>query len=103
MSNKFDKVKLDRTTIHYNREHQPVAGVTATVETVGALNTRITATRLLATGPLALALRKKKDDRELFLTIDGPAFQWVISVDPKKQREAREFAAKVNTAGRAGT
>lgn len=100
MSDKFEGVKLVKGEIEYGREKQPIAGVTATVESVGDLQSRITGTRLLMTGPFALAFRKKKDNRELFLTIDGPDFQWLVDVDPKKQKDAREFAAKVNTAAR---
>jgi predicted nucleic acid-binding Zn-ribbon protein len=72
----------------------------ATVETSGEIEKRITATRILATGVFALALRKKKDNRELFLTVEGEGFAFVVEVDPKKQAEARQFAAKINTAAR---
>ena len=77
-----------------------VKGAHATVETSGQLDKRITATRLVLTGPLAFGLRKKKDTRELFLTVEGDDFAFVVEVDPKKQAEARQFAAKINTAAK---
>jgi hypothetical protein len=49
----------------------PVAGAHATVDTAGQLTSRITATRWLLTGPLALAWQKKIDTRELYLMIEG--------------------------------
>jgi predicted nucleic acid-binding Zn-ribbon protein len=76
-----------------------VKGARAAVETCGQLERRITVTRVLATGIFALALRKKKDNRELFLSVEGDGFAFVVEVDPKKGLEARQFAAKINTAG----
>lgn len=43
-------------------------------------------------------MRKKKDERELFLLVEGEGFGFVVDLDPKRQREAREFAAKLNAA-----
>lgn len=98
---KFSGIRLEGETITYEKDTQPLAGVTASVESVGAIRQRATLTRTLGTGGLGLFLFKKKvDDRDLFLTIEGPAFQWLIDVDPKKQKDAREFAAKVNTAAK---
>ena len=79
-----------------------VKGAHATVETSGDIEKRITATRLVTTGVFALALRKKKDNRELFLTVEGEDFAFVVEIDANKQKEARQLAAKINTAARAG-
>jgi hypothetical protein len=76
-----------------------VAGAKATVDTAGALNRRMTATRLVLTGPLALAWRKKKDDRELYLLIESASFAASVPVEPKKGKEARSFAARITTQG----
>ena len=48
----------------------------------------------------AFGLRKKKDGRELFLTVEGDDFAFVVEFDPKRQAEARQFAAKINTAAK---
>lgn len=80
-------------------EGGPAAGARATVESSGQLERRVTATRLILTGPLAFGLRKKKDSRQLFLTVEGDGFAFVVEVDPKRERQAREFAAKINAAG----
>jgi hypothetical protein len=64
------------------------------------LDKRVTATRFVLTGPLAFALRKKKDHRQRFITIDGEGYQIFADVsgaDEKSQRRAREFAADFTT------
>lgn len=40
----------------------------------------------------------RKDEREPFLLIEGDGFGFVVDLDPKKQKEARGFAAKLNAA-----
>jgi hypothetical protein len=74
-----------------------LAGARATVDTVGQLSRRITATRLILTGPLALAWRKKRDERELYLLVEGAGWAISVPVDPKKGQEARAFAARINS------
>jgi hypothetical protein len=56
----------------------------------------VTLTRWALTGPLALVLRKKRDDRSVYLSIEGPGFGFVAKVPPKSERQAREFALKLN-------
>jgi hypothetical protein len=54
-------------------------------------------------GVLSLAVPKRKkietvtDTRELYLTVTGPGFEVVKSINPDYGREAREFAALVNS------
>ena len=71
---------------------------TARVETAGQIQERVTATRLVAVGLFAFAFKKKKDDRELYLSVEGDGWGFVVDVDPSKGREAREFAMKINGA-----
>lgn len=92
-----DLVLEDEETLIYKKQRYPVAGAEARVESVGELQRRVTATRLLATGVFAFALKKKADDRELYLTVTAPDYQFVVELDPKKGADARVFAAKVNT------
>jgi hypothetical protein len=77
----------------------PLAGVSARVEAGEALQKRVTATRVATMGVFALAA-KKKSGGEVYLTVEGPEFFWTLEVDRKKQKDAREFAAKVNQAAR---
>jgi Short C-terminal domain/Domain of unknown function (DUF4429) len=77
----------------------PIDGARATVDTAGQLSRRITATRLVLTGPLALAWRKKKDERELYLLIEGDGWAVSVQVDARRGAEARDFAAKINALG----
>ncbi|HEY4277400.1 MAG TPA: SHOCT domain-containing protein [Conexibacter sp.] len=74
-----------------------IARARATVDTAGQLSRRITATRLVLTGPLALAWRKKRDERELYLLVEGVGWAISVPVDPKKGQEARAFAARINS------
>lgn len=97
---KFGGVVLYRDRVVYKRETQPLEGLTAKVETAGQLRERVTLTRVAFTGLFAMALKKKKDDREVFLTVEGPGFVWLIEVDRKKDGDARKFAAKVGDASR---
>src|SRR6266700_2109113 len=83
-----------------NQPGGPIAGADATVESVGELQKRITATRLVLTGPFALAFKKKRDERQLFITITGADDSYVIVAEvsgkPIFQSAARRFAALFN-------
>lgn len=82
------------------KESVPVEGAHVTVQTAGQMDKRVTATRLVLTGPLAFGLRKKKDGRQLFVVVEGATGSFVTEVDPKKHKQALAFAAKVNEAGK---
>ena len=96
----FAGMALGADTISLDGETRSLAGVTATLDVSGNINRRITATRLVATGVLALAWRKAQDDRELWLLVDGPDFQWVMRIAAKGEAAARAYAARINTAAR---
>ena len=74
--------------------------VTAMCDTAGAIEKRVTATRLLTTGIFAFAWKKKTDNRELYLLVDHPEFMSAQRVDPKQGVAARQFAASITTAAR---
>lgn len=80
---------------------------TARVETAGDIQKRVTATRLVAVGVFAFAFKKKKDARELYLSVEGtgPGNDWafVVDVDPSKGKEARDLAARINSASAPGS
>jgi hypothetical protein len=94
-------IKISDGVVSHRGQSGPVAVAHATVESVGELQKRITATRLLMTGPFALAFKKKRDERQVFLTITGADDSYAILVelkgDPKTQASARQFAARFNT------
>ena len=93
-------VKAVDQTITYRNESHSFAGTTAHVETAGEIDSRFTATRLALMGPFALAFKKKKDKRELYLTVEGPEFAWVIEIQPDLSASARKFAAELSAASR---
>ena len=104
----FEGVRLQGDRISHRSQSQPVAGVTAVVESAGELQRRATLTRTVAgglvfgpAGAVVGALFKKKvDTRELYLLIDGERFAWAVKLNPKRGAAARRFAATVNTAAR---
>lgn len=94
-------IKIKDGTVSRRGQSGPLAGARATIESVGDLHKRITATRLVTTGVFALALKKTRDDRQVFLTITGAEDSYTILVelkgDPKTQASARQFAAGFNS------
>ncbi|MBS2962585.1 hypothetical protein KGA66_05970 [Actinocrinis puniceicyclus] len=67
------------------------------IETEGQLTSRITVTRLVTLGVFALGARKKIDNRELYLTVEGDGFQLVRKIAPTLGDQARRFVAAYNT------
>jgi len=78
----------------------PIAGLVARVEEGGSVNRRFTVTRIVALGVFAAGVPKKIDDRQLYLSIEGPTTIIVHAIPVAKSKtitsSAREFAAKVN-------
>ena len=99
MRETFEGVVLREDTISYRNEGGPVAGARASVDTDGEVVRRFTATRLMLLGPFALAFKKKKDRRGLYLMVEGDGFAFVAECDPKKGAHARKFAALINQQG----
>lgn len=104
----FSGVSLYVDAITHDGSRRGLQGVSASVESAGEITKRMTATRVIGGGLLfgpagavigALA-KKKRDDRELYLYVDGPDFQWVVPVDPTAGAVARAFAARINTEAR---
>lgn len=93
-------IDRDAGTVHLGSAGGPLSGAVAAVQTAGAIRTRLSATRVVAVGVLALALRKKVDERELYLTVDAPTFQFVAKVDPRRGDDARKFAARISSLGK---
>lgn len=93
----------DTKTVSMSGQGGSVVNGSATVDHSGAIDKRITATRLVLTGPLALAWRKKKDDRELYLLVEGSNYALVARVEPSSGAAARQFAAAINTVARGGS
>ena len=76
-------------------ESFPLTGVSAAVDTAGGIYSKGTLGRsLVSLG----TWQKKKDNRVSWLIVDGPEFQWLISVAPGMATSgARQFAAQVTT------
>lgn len=96
MKKSFEGVVLQDATVSYKKDGGAVAGARATVDTDGEIVRRFTASRLLLMGPFALAFKKKKDQRGLYLIVEGDGFAFVVDCNPKKGIEARKFAALIN-------
>jgi hypothetical protein len=100
--NTFAGIEITGDRIESAQGGGPLAGARATVDAAGQLTARITATRLVLTGPLALGLRKKVDRRELYLIVEGVGWAISAAVDPDQGARARAFAARINAAGSVG-
>lgn len=95
---KFEGAKLSAAGVSYKGTTVPLPA-TARVETAGDVRRRATLSRTVMTGGVGFFfLKKKVDDRELYLTVEGEGESFVMDVNPKKGRDAREFAARVNAA-----
>ena len=93
-------IQLDGDGITHDGHGGPLAGAEATVQTGGEIQSRYTATRIALMGPFALAFKKKKDKRELYLAIDAPSYSILVEVDKNRSKSARQLAANLNTASR---
>lgn len=89
--------KLTSDAIKKGRETKSLKDVVARVESGSELQSRVTATRLLALGVFAFAAKKKKGG-EKYLTIEGPDFVWTeeIKRDKKDISRAMDFVAQIN-------
>lgn len=96
---RFGRITVKDGVIHHPEGGGPVAGARATVDAAGAIEKRITVTRVLLTGPLALAWRKKRDNRELYLLVEGNGFAFVEPVPPNMTLAARQAAQFINGQG----
>lgn len=92
----FGQVKVVGARVTTPSGGGPLGGARASVDSAGAIDRRITATRLVLTGPLALGLRKKKDHRELYLLVEGSGFAHVEQADPKYRETTLRFVAEFN-------
>ena len=94
-------IKVKDGHVYHKGQGGSIVGARASVESVGELQRRVTATRMMLTGPFAWAFKKKRDERQVFLTITGPDDSYIIVVDlpgdPKHQASARQYAARFNS------
>lgn len=80
--------------IRCGSESHSLDGVSASVLDGSALESRVTATRLLLLGVFAFAFKKKKGG-EKYVLIEGPDFAWMAEADRKHIRDAVKFATAV--------
>lgn len=91
-------LKISNGYISHRSGSGPIAGARATVESSGDIERRITATRLVTLGVFALALRKKKDHRVLWVTIEGTGFQILTKASGggMSEQSARRWVVRFN-------
>jgi len=95
----FEGVTLAGGRVTYKGQGGPVKGATARVESAADAHRRMTATRFLFAGGV---MSKRKQVGHVFLTVEGPGFEFVAEVPAKKESDARAFAAKINNAAKRG-
>lgn len=94
---KFGRITVTRGRVEHPDGKGPLAGARATVDTAGGFDRRLSASRVIMTGGLGLFWKKKVDNRELYVLVEGQGFSVVEKVDPKKGAEARKFAGQLNS------
>lgn len=94
----FEGIVLKPGEIMYKGQGGSVKDAVARVESAADVQSRVTATRLLALGIFAFAVKKKQGN--VYLTVEHPDYQFVVEISVKKETEARKFAAKINTAAK---
>jgi hypothetical protein len=77
-------VTLSGRVLTHEKQRYDLADAHASIEADGDVVARFTATRILAHGVFALAFKRKKDKRGLYLLVEGPDFAFVDELDPKK-------------------
>lgn len=89
-------VDTENASIKYDFEtnFSDLNGAEIIVGSQGEIEKRITATRLLTVGVFAFAFKKKKDNRELFLIIQGPNVNIQVQLQPSQRIEAESFSKK---------
>lgn len=95
----FGAFKIKGGTVTRGKESAAIKDITVRVETSGDVERRITASRMVLMGPLALAFRKKKDHRTLYFSVEGPGVGWLAEVDPKDETKVRKFALELKSLG----
>ena len=74
----------------------PIQGARAAIETAGAISERPRLLALATLGVAGLAFRKKQDNRELYLTVEGAGYGFVVPLPPERINAARAFAVRLN-------
>ena len=97
---KFDGVcagiRINGDRIKQGSRSWPVAECEALVDQGANLQARVTATRVLLTGPFALALKKGRN--KVYLSITVPDDVLLVELKAKQEGDARKFAIAVNKA-----
>jgi hypothetical protein len=96
MSKSFGDIKVKNGEVKGKGGGGPLSGAHATVDFGGAIDRRLSLTRVALTGGLGLFWKKKVDKRETYLLVEGEGFALMEQVDPKKTKDAQEFAAWLN-------
>lgn len=93
-------MRLTDTELLVGEARYPLAGLHATVEDSGSVNRRLTVTRLATLGVAAVAIPKKLDDRDVYVTVEGPGVAAVRVMHAKDVPNAgvigRQFATELN-------
>ena len=87
-------ITIENTTISSKGERHSLKGVHAYLEDGSALESRITATRLLLFGPFALAMKKRKGG-EKYLIVEGPDFAYMTMVKRQNISKAVRFKTEI--------
>jgi hypothetical protein len=93
---KGPQYELTQTRLRHGADNEPLKGMTVDLKDGAPLQQRVTATRLLLLGPLALAAQKKSGG-DSYIEFSGPGFHWASEVDLKQRDEAIRFVERVRS------
>jgi hypothetical protein len=96
LNTSFEGVTLTRSVVRYKTQGGPIDGAIARVESGSDIRQRATATGDLAIGVFALAAEKRTGN--IYLSVEGNGFEFVVELPARKESDARTFAAKINNA-----
>jgi hypothetical protein len=90
---------IDRDTVGARAQGSGrFSGSTARVETSSEINQRVTADRFLALGISAPPMKTRQDNRTLYLTVQGDAFELLVRTDSEDEGWTRDFVGRYNAA-----
>jgi hypothetical protein len=80
----------------FRKRFYPIGGSQASVDVSGSVNRQIGCLRFLLFGWLAVAFKKRKDDRVVTVTVGTPRWTVVEHVPASSERSARMLVARIN-------
>ena len=97
MAKKFQGIRLSKNRIEHSRASHSLDGVVARLETGAQLRERVDVDDLtLLSGLRAQLLKEGVADKDAYLTVSGPEFEWAVPITAQTLADAKTFVVDVN-------